>query len=207
MKNVTSWIGRNSTWLVGAGLMLASSGLDGVYMALWMPGGFGWLGLVLNTVADIADMKLGYEYAKLQRQRNEAKRQLAVLLLFGELVAIAYSWFFSWRQLRRVMPLVEPDAWRWVAPIAAGFIPLLLAFLGAAQALSETSTTLLTSDEKPAESKPEPKPEPLAEPEPAFVCDLCGYVAKSQLALNGHKRAHSNGNGHREPQPEQVREN
>jgi hypothetical protein len=45
------------------------------------------------------------------------------------------------------------------------------------------------------------------EPTGAFICDQCGYVAKNQLALNGHKRAHSNGNGHREPEPLREREN
>ena len=211
MSKVGGWLGRNSTWLVGAGLMLASSGLDGVYMSLWMPGGFGWLGLVLNTVADIADMKLGYEYAKLQRQRNEQKRELALLLLFGEFVAICYSWFFSWRQLLRVMQLAEPDAWQWVAPIAAGFIPLLLAFLGAAQALAETSNTLFEKPQgDPAPAK-EPEPVlafvPLADPTPQFVCQHCGYIARSQLALNGHKRAHAHGNGHRVPAETMVKEN
>jgi hypothetical protein len=60
---------------------------------------------------------------------------LAVALLPAEIVAILYSWFFSWRQLRAILPAVEPEAWPWVSAVAAGFIPLLLAFVGYAQSL------------------------------------------------------------------------
>jgi len=126
-----------SLWLVGLGLMLASSGLDGVYMAKWMPPLFAWLGLVLNTTADIANLVLAYWYTRFrQTTRKGSKRhQLAALLLPAEIVSVTYSWFFSWRQLRLVLPATEPQHWRWVAPIAAGFVPLLLAFIGWAQAL------------------------------------------------------------------------
>ena len=38
-------------------------------------------------------------------------------------------------QLRIVLPAIEPIAWLWVAPVAAGFVPLLLAFIGYTQGL------------------------------------------------------------------------
>ena len=197
MKN---WWDKNKLWIVGFGLMLASSGLDGVYMALWMPAKANWLGFILNTVADYANMKLGQEFGKLQRSRIKEKRQLAKLLFVGEAIAILYSWFFSWRQLRRVLPLVEPEHWVWVAPIAAGFIPLTLAFLGIAQSLQVASRDILT-DAEPEPAKATPKP---------LSCPVCGATSGksgkpflSQDALRGHMRAHS-GNGHKAPEAEPV---
>ena len=124
--------------------MLASSGIDGVYMAKWMPVTI--LGFILNTVADVADMVMAHKYGKLQRKRSAEKRKWSLLLLAGEACAIGYSWFFSWLQLRIVLQPLEPQDYRWIAPIAAGFIPILLAFLGFAQALDDTSTDLLESE-------------------------------------------------------------
>ena len=37
-----------SLWVASIGLMVASSGLDGAYLAKLMPAGWGWLGLWLN---------------------------------------------------------------------------------------------------------------------------------------------------------------
>lgn len=189
---LSRWIRDQSLWLVGAGLMLASSGLDGVYMAKWMPTDWWPLGLVLNTVADVSNLTLMYWFGRFRQSPKGSKRyRLAAALLPAELVAVAYSWFLSWRQLRAVLPAVEPEHWRWVAPIAAGFIPLLLAFVGWAQALLAGKL-----DEVPAvgaASATRPAPEPA----PAYVCEQCGNVYGSQQALNAHGRAHSN--GHAEP--------
>lgn len=195
-----NWFKRNSLWIVGFGLMLASSGLDGVYMMLWMPTGAGILGLVLNTVADIANMKLGTEFGKLQRSTIKERRKLSVLLLFGELIAIAYSWFFSWRQMRRVLPAIEPDDWTWVSFVAAGFIPVTLFFLGIAQSLQVASRDLLQGEEeKPGKAEPEP----LKCPTCGATHGLSGQPFLTQAQLKGHMRAHASGNGN-EPQPERV---
>lgn len=176
---IRKWAKENSLWLVSAGLMLASSGLDGIYMAKWMPDGVYWLGLVLNTMSDIGNMVLMYWYGRLRLSPRGSKRyRLAGALLPAELVAVLYSWFFSWRQLRAVLPAVEPEHWRWVAPLAAGFIPLLLAFVGYAQALLAGKL-----DGEPAQSKPQPA-------KPRYICNDCGYVASTQQALNAHQRAH-----------------
>jgi hypothetical protein len=130
----------NSLWLVGIGLMIASSGIDGAYMALWMQdlpgiGGAAILGYILNTTADIAGLVIIYWFGRLQMDRSSTKRRLSYVLLGAEVIAIAFAWFFGWRQLRMVLPSVEGANTEWVAPISAGFIPLLLAFVGYAQSL------------------------------------------------------------------------
>ena len=179
-----NWLKRNSLWLAAIGLMLASSGLDGVYLGKLMPADWAWLGLVLNTMADVSGLILTYWYGRLQQERSVKKRRLARVLLAAEIIAVGYSWFFAWRQLLAVMPAVEAAGYRVLAPIAAGFIPLLLAFIGYAQSLSETQTH---------DSAPQPAPAKV-EPEPAgYHCKLCSYVGATQHALNAHQRAHSNG--------------
>lgn len=48
----------------------------------------------------------------------------------------------------------------------------------------------LVKKDESATGEPKPAKKPLPEPEkPAFICS-CGYVAKSQAALSGHKLAH-----------------
>jgi len=183
------WIRDSSLWLVGLGLMLASSGLDGVYMAKWMPPGWWVLGLVLNTMADIANLILMYWYTRFRQSPKGSKRyKLAAGLLPAEVVAVGFSWFLSWRQLRAVLPAVEPQHWRWVAPISAGFIPLLLAFVGWAQALLAGKL-----DVAPAAARTESAP--AAAQRRAFACPAadCDRVFGSQPALNAHMRVHSNG--------------
>ena len=140
MKRFWAGLLSASLWLVAAGLMLASSGLDGAYLARWMTdlpgiGGAALLGYVLNTTADVAGLVLTYWYGRLQLDQSATKRKRSAALLIAELIATGYSGFFSWRQLRLVLPAVEGGAARWVAPVSAGFIPLLLAFIGYAQAL------------------------------------------------------------------------
>lgn len=154
LESLWQTILANSLWLVGLGLMLASSGIDGAYMAQWMQPNAHALGYILNTVSDIAGMTLMYWYGRLAQTPRNAKggaliRFMSRFILAAEIVAVGYSWFFSWRQLRRVMYGVEsmPLAGKFgstlagaveveiVAAIAAGFIPLLLAFVGYAQSL------------------------------------------------------------------------
>jgi len=118
--------------------MTSSSGIDGAYLARMMAPQLWFLGYVLNTVSDVSGMILMYWFGKLRQERKGSKRhRLALALLPAEVIAIAYSWFFSWLQLRMVLRPIEGADAQWVAPIAAGFIPLLLAFIGWAQALRE----------------------------------------------------------------------
>lgn len=200
MKKFWNWVKRYSSELIGAGLMLASSGLDGVYMALWMPARVPWLGFVLNTMADITDLYLGHRVGRLIRSKDATKRLGAIALFAGELVAVAYSWFFSWRQLLRILPAIEPEHYSWVAPLAAGFIPLLLAFLGI-----ESGLTSLNSKTFIAEERSSIAPQPAIIEPPALACSVCGAThGKSgkpfltRAAVSGHMSEHStNGNGHK----------
>jgi len=169
-----NWVLVNGLWFVGFGLMLASSGIDGAYMARWMPVGWEWLGYVLNSTADVSVMVLTYFFGRLQQDRAKAKRKLSVIVLGGEAVGVFFSWFFSWRQLLIVLPAVEPVDYLRIAPIAAAFIPLLLAFIGYAESLLagrfETSEQPKATSEqsKATIEKPvvhtEPKTKPMAQP-------------------------------------------
>jgi len=136
MKRAWELIQRNSLWLVGLGVMAASSGVDGAYMSAWMPDGAGWLGYVLNTTSDAGSEVLMYWFGRLRQERKGSKKhRLSLLLLPAEIVIVAFSWFFSWRQLLRVLGPVEGAQARWVAPVSAAFAPVLLASIGYAQAL------------------------------------------------------------------------
>ena len=184
---IQRWAKENSLWIVSAGLMLASSGLDGMYMSAWMPGGWAWLGLALNTMSDVAGMVLMYWYGRLRLSPRGSKRyKLAAALLPAELVAVAYSWLFGWRQLRAVLPAIEPEHWRWVAPIAAGFIPLMLAFIGYAQSLLAGKLDIVVVEQEPKRARAEPEP---------YHCDECARGFATQQALNAHSRVHSRSNG------------
>ena len=128
---------KYSLWIVGFGLMLASSGIDGAYMSRMMPDEWEWLGLVLNTTADIAGMVLTYYYGVIRREnaKNTKKWKLARWLLLAEIFSVGYSWFFGWRQLLIVMIPIEGNATVWIAPIAAFFIPGTLGFIGFTESL------------------------------------------------------------------------
>jgi hypothetical protein len=136
LKKVWSALRNNSLFIMSIGLMAASSGIDGAYMAAWMPPGAGWLGYVLNTVSDVASEILMYWFGRLQQERKRSKKwKLSWWLLPAVGVIVAFSWFFSWRQLLRAMRPLEGEATRWVAPVSAAFVPALLAATGYAQAL------------------------------------------------------------------------
>lgn len=142
------WLHENALWLVGLGLMLASSGIDGAYLARLMS--LPVLGYVLNTTADIASMTLTYYYGRLLKDNNKGskKYKLAGALLGSEVVSIGYSWYFSFLQLRIILQPIEPVATGWFAFASAGFIPLLLAFIGFAQALISTPPEVNTTGAK-----------------------------------------------------------
>ncbi len=166
-----------------------------------MPDGMGWLGYVLNTVSDLSGMVIMHRYSRLQQtRRNEAggKRRLLLsrFLLGAEGVTVGYSWFFGWRQLRIVLPAIEPVAWLWVAPVAAGFVPLLLAFVGYTQGLlagrieSEKTTGAATQKVEPTALTTS-----IAEREPMHsdngsehACPYCGERFGSSQAVSAHLR-------------------
>lgn len=186
------WFSASSLTLVAIGLMGSSSGLDGVYMVAWMPDSVPWLGFLLNTMADIATLLLSKRYARLQRRQDPTKRHWSKVILAADIVAMFYSWLFSWRQLLRVMPLFEPDAWPWLAPLSAGFIPLMLGFIGYAQGLSDTRIEASQQTESMEQTQP------VEEQVTSYVCETCGASYGSRNALNAHQRAHKPGSNNKE---------
>lgn len=202
-----TWLRNNSLWLIGSGLMLASAGIDGAYMARWtiVP----VLGYILNATADICSEVLMYWYGRFQQDRSDRKRRLSAALLAAEVIAVGYSWLFSWRQLRPIFMLIEPADWRWLAPLAAGFIPLLLSFVGYAQSLLVGRIAQEPLPQRIAVAQPslelaepsfEPEQPPLEPSEPAaalFRCKKCDFERPTQEAINAHQKAHrANGGEH-----------
>lgn len=186
IKKIAESFGRNSLWIAALGLMLSSSGIDGAYMAKMMEPFLWMLGYVMNSVADLAGLIIMYWYGRLQQEgRGSKKWRLSRALLGAEIVAVSYSWFFSWRQLIRALQPVEQQDTIWVAPIAAGFIPLLLAFIGWAQALragkfEDQQVEQVVVVEEQAETE-------------SLKCPLCGSATsksgepwKNQRALDTH---------------------
>jgi len=183
---------RISLWLASAGLMLASSGLDGAYLAKLMPVGFGWLGLTLNTVSDIVSEIVMYWYGRLQMDASKTKQRLAKWLLAPQVLLIGYAWLFGWRQLLPIMRDLEPADYSWLSMLVAGFVPVGIVSVGFVQAL------LAGRIEK--ERAPQPAQAEYSQHEPAlsFACPQCERAFASQAALNAHSRAHkARSNGHK----------
>ena len=182
----------NSLWFAAIGLCLSSSGIDGAYMALMMEDPLWSLGYVMNTVSDVSGLIIMYAFGRLQQESKGSKKwKLSKRLLGAEVVAVLYSWFFSWRQLVRVLPDVEGPNTVWVAPIAAGFVPLLLAFIGWAQAIKAGKF----EEQKSVAVQPLYKVEQSSVVDELLVCPICsatvdksGAPWKSKRALNAHVR-------------------
>jgi hypothetical protein len=194
---------RKINWSVaiGIGLMLSSSGLDGMYLTLWMPVKYWYLGLILNTAADIADLYLGHRIGKLIRSKDPIKRWGAVALGVFQVIAIAYSWFFGYRQLLRVLPTIEPVGTARIAFWAAGFIPIMLGGLGLESGLTAVTIKAFAAQE-PAPAAKVPAPVRLECPE----CGVSASKAGRPFLLKEQVHAHlahcpARGNGH---EPAQV---
>lgn len=196
-----------SLWAASAGLMLASSGLDGAYLSRLMPDGWAWLGLVLNTVADVTSELGMYWYGRLRMDASSTKRKRASWILVGQVVLVGYAWLFGWRQLVPRMRIVDPAAASWMAPLAAAFIPAALVVVGFIQSLLAGRI-----EKERTVSEPQAKPEriePAFEPALSFACPHCAATFDTQAGLNAHQRVHkrerSNGHGKRsEPEPQEV---
>ena len=175
-----------SLWLASIGLMIASSGLDGAYLSKLMPAGWAWLGLVLNTVADVVSELVMYWYGRLQMDASSAKRKRSRYLLVGQAMLVLYAWLFSWRQLVPILRQVDAEAATWLAPLSAAFIPTALIVVGYAQALlagkienvkeSTPSATLATTDRQVL-----PTERPLASTLTAGVLDLAPTERREQV--------------------------
>jgi uncharacterized membrane protein YeaQ/YmgE (transglycosylase-associated protein family) len=190
MKKLGLWLRTNSLWAAALGLMIASSGLDGAWLAKMMMPGQGWMGYVLNTTSDVVGLILMFWFGVFRQSPKGTKRyKLALVLLPAEIVAVAYSWYFGYLQLLLVLPAVVGANAQQVALVSAGFIPLLLAFIGWAQALlagkwDVVKDTPLTDSLEKAPAAPSKAPKA---PE-QFVCKQCGKPFRSKQARGAHMR-------------------
>ncbi len=180
------WLLKNSLWLIGLGLMLASSGIDGAYLTRIMPEGFFWLGLVLNTTADVSGMVLTYYYGLLRRtaQKGSRKYKMANVLLSAEAFAVLYSWFFSWRQLRIVMQPIEGEDTAWIALVSAAFVPGLLAFIGFTESLLAENETSESAPKVARNPMQVAQPEAKLAPQETKVAEVSPKVALQSFEHN-----------------------
>jgi hypothetical protein len=185
-----------SLWFVGFGLMLASSGIDGAYMAKLMP--WPWLGYVLNTVSDIGSEVLMYWFGRLRQYPKNTKRyKMASGLLMAEMILTGFAWLFGWRQLLPILTRIEgAQAAAWLAPVFAAFTPVSLVAVGYAQAL------LAGRIEKEQIEQAETQEQTQATQEVAqslalsehgnghkpHTCDWCGREFASKQAKSAHLR-------------------
>lgn len=189
-KLATAWAAflANSLWFASIGIMLASSGIDGAYLAKIMNPSI--LGYVLNTVSDIASMILMYWYGRLTMDRSSTKRGRARWLLAVEAILTGFAWLFGWRQL---LPLVTEyegaQAARWLAPVMAAFTPVALIGIGYAQSL------LAGRIEKEKETQPtahdQPQPVEVATYKgngAAHNCPHCGAEFAKPQGVSAHLR-------------------
>jgi hypothetical protein len=197
---IVKWCRSHTSIIIGAGLMLASSGLDGRYMSLWMPDAPA-LGFILNTAADATGLYLGQQLARFMRSSDGIKRVVGLIVLaLGQAVAVWYSWYFGYLQLRRVMPAFEPVEFDEIARTAAWFIPITLAVLGFSDGLGAFSSKRfgLTQETEPVPEPVQAEPVPLACPDCGATHGKSGLPFLTVDAVSGH-RGHcpNKGNGHK----------
>lgn len=125
---------NSSLWVSSLALSIFSAGIDGEWMAKMQP--WPWMGYALNFTGDMVSEVLMYHFGKLQKEnaKNSKKWKSSWVILIFALVAVWYSWLFSWRQLLSVMVGAPP----WVPFISAMFVPLLLLGIGYTQAIIES---------------------------------------------------------------------
>lgn len=181
-----------SLWFVGFGLMLASSGIDGAYMAKLMP--WPWLGYVLNTVSDIGSEVLMYWFGRLRQYPKNTKRyKMASGLLVAEVVLTSFAWLFGWRQLLPIIARIEgAQAAAWLAPVFAAFTPISLVAVGYAQALLAGRIESDADQSKAAQEQPEAEQE-IAKSEKSnghkpLTCPHCGRGFATKQARSAHLR-------------------
>jgi hypothetical protein len=183
-------------------VMLASSWIDGTYLSKLTSWAFA--GYILNFVCDGGSLLLSriYSEVRLHEIKTSKRYKLARGLLWFELAAVAYSWLFSYRQLRplvwavetrpvilELLPKTKNAAWAIEAftLVIAGFVPVLLAGFGYAQAvLSEKDTATepetQAQPERSAATAPETEPQrPETEPQPdelpEYAVETVAYFA------------------------------
>jgi hypothetical protein len=154
LRRLWEWIDRNALMLTALTLSISASGIDGAYLSRLMAPGLAFTGYLLNTVSDVATLVLANWYGRLEFSGTGASKKAIRRVFYSEFVAIAYSWLFSWRQLRPIVreletvnnePLLSAlGASQWglieveiIVFVMAGFVPVTNAALGYAQALRD----------------------------------------------------------------------
>jgi len=151
-----TWILDNSLWLAALGLMLFSSGFDGEYLSKLQPRNLAPLGYALNTMLDIVALVLPYWRLRLSMDRSTVKQDRAKRLGRAEWCGLFWNWLFTWLQLRPIFytievtpPLDTATFVEIVAALAAGFVPVMLKFIGTAQGIragrEEAASTAATT--------------------------------------------------------------
>ena len=179
---------RNSLWVASIGIMLASSGIDGAYLAKIMRPY--WLGYVLNTVSDVASEILMYWYGRLTMDRSNTKQKRARWLILVEVILTGFAWLFGWRQLIPIVTEYEgAQAAKWLAPTMAAFTPVALIGIGYAQSL------LAGRIEKEKETQDATQPA-AEQPQPAthkgngraHICPYCDAEFTKPQSVSAHLR-------------------
>lgn len=134
LRDAWQWVLHASLWIASIGLMLASSGFDGAYLASLMPAGMAWLGFVLNTTMDVTTEFVMFKFGRLQQDIKE-KRKRSWVLLVGLFVLNVFSFLFGWRQVLPILRRVDPEAAQWMSMVVAAFIPTGLLVVGYTQSL------------------------------------------------------------------------
>ena len=194
IKRALKWLWGASLWFVGFGLMLASSGIDGAYMAKLMP--WPWLGYVLNTVSDIGSEVLMYWFGRLRQYPKTTKRyKMASGLLIAEIILTSFAWLFGWRQLLPILTRIEgAQAAAWLAPVFAAFTPVSLVAVGYAQALLAGRIESEADQSKTVQEQKQAAVQELVTSEKSnghkkYACPYCGATANSSGEPFGTKQA------------------
>jgi phosphate/sulfate permease len=159
----------------------------------------GWIGAfvggVIGAGVSFSVAYSGSQIASINGQKREKWANVAMfaMLTLSPLLITAAAY---------ISFAIIPFEWlRWVTAGSWALAPDLSVFLSGLIA----GRKLVASEDKPATSKTKP----VKAEKPRFACAICGFEAKSQAALNGHKRKHSKPIGYKvsfEPVTEQEKE-
>jgi len=201
------WAHGNPLAASNLGLMLASGGIDGVYLQKlngWVMGGY-----ILNIVADFASHELMVSFGKLWKRKANWTKVAKWFVLGVAVLSVFYTWLFSWRQLRFMVYVVETNPmakalklgsyWETVekeviAFLSAGFAPVMIAGLGlvegimfipepaASKEIAKGSKKIATANNESEKLPPTPKEK--------FKCRTCDREFKSPQARGAHEKVH-----------------
>jgi len=182
VTHLQRWVDKYGLWTISILISLSFAALDGRYLRAYMFDGA--LGDICaytgNFLIDMSSEYLMYEFTRHQRDTLEGrardrKRLMSWTLLLGSFGLLYFALIFSWRQATLLKP-EEPLLLRWSI---AAFAQAALLLLGIANALRDYPQKAV-------------KVASIVRERPAFACEVCGFVAKNQNALNAHQKKHAN---------------